>query len=330
MADSFLALLDDLTTDAMSARDKLQTWLAKEADVKSITKLARQLSAAQESLKKCRDGETITLSMQNEYAAAKLRCQRRGGQLLKAMELRAGRKAKNPDTVSGLQDQLGTDTADKAWAISSRWQRIADVPDDVFNDLVDVEKQTTAEEEITAAALLRKSKAVHVSQNTGLPEWYTPPEYIEAARTVLSSIDLDPASSALAQKIVKAKRHYTIKSDGLQYPWNGTVWLNPPYASGVVDAFMLKLKSHFDSRDVSSAITLTNNSTDTAWFQECCESAAAICLVSGRIKFLDETGKPGAPLQGQAILYFGRHAAYRTGAQPGVVSRYHPCSKREP
>jgi hypothetical protein len=59
------------------------------------------------------------------------------------------------------------------------------------------------------------TKAVHVSQNSGCFEWYTPAEYIGAARFVLGEIDLDPASSLIAQQTVKAKTFYTIEGDGL-------------------------------------------------------------------------------------------------------------------
>ena len=57
-------------------------------------------------------------------------------------------------------------------------------------------------------------------------EHYTPPEIVEAAREVMGGIDLDPASCAEANTIVKAAAYYD--SDGLSRPWYGRVFLNPP------------------------------------------------------------------------------------------------------
>lgn len=152
---------------------------------------------------------------------------------------------------------------------------------------------------------IKAPKAVYVGQNTGCPEWYTPPEYVEAARAVLGAIDLDPASSDVAQETVRAARHFTLEDDGLSQEWAGRVWLNPPYETGKVDRFVGKLCEHFGAGDVPAAILLTNNSTDTQWFQDAGAAASASCFPKGRIKFLDEEGNPGAPLQGQALLYFG-------------------------
>lgn len=56
----------------------------------------------------------------------------------------------------------------------------------------------------------------------------TPPEYIEASRKLMKVISLDPASSKLANTVVKARRIYTIKDNGYAKRWRGNVLLNPP------------------------------------------------------------------------------------------------------
>jgi hypothetical protein len=96
------------------------------------------------------------------------------------------------------------------------------------------------------------------------------------------------------------------------------VWLNPPYAPDLVKQFVGKLVNHFRAGEVSEAVVLVNNATETTWFAQCAEVASAACYPTGRLRFLDREGNPaGAPLQGQAVLYFGSKAeafveAFRT------------------
>jgi len=67
-------------------------------------------------------------------------------------------------------------------------------------------------------------------------EWYTPAEYIEAARAVMGDIDLDPATCAAAQEMIRARTFLTKEDDGLTRPWHGRVWLNPPYSGSLSQA----------------------------------------------------------------------------------------------
>jgi len=148
-------------------------------------------------------------------------------------------------------------------------------------------------------------KNVHVSNNSGQNEWYTPPEIIESARKVMGSIDLDPASCEIANERVMANKFYSIEESGLEKDWEGNVWMNPPYAQPLIQQFADKIASEYDAGNVWQGIVLVNNATETKWFQSMAQTASAICLPLGRVKFLDPKGNPGAPLQGQVILYFG-------------------------
>lgn len=146
----------------------------------------------------------------------------------------------------------------------------------------------------------------HVSNNSGNNEWYTPPEYIEAARAVMGEIDTDPASSDIANETVGARLYFTENDNGLAQEWRGRVWMNPPYAQPDIGDFCNKLAYELGAGRVYEAITLTNNATETAWFRTLSSRCAAICFPAGRIKFLDDAGNAsGAPLQGQAVMYFG-------------------------
>lgn len=160
-------------------------------------------------------------------------------------------------------------------------------------------------EEPTKASIRR----AFVEHNTGNNEWYTPPEIVEAARAVLGEIELDPATSEIANEAVRAAEFYTIEDDALSLDWPPSkIWMNPPYAAGLVSKFIGKFIEA--AQTGATGIVLVNNATETGWFQDLASVASAICFHKGRIRYVTPEGAlPGAPLQGQAIFYVGEDSA---------------------
>lgn len=184
-----------------------------------------------------------------------------------------------------------------------------------FVDLPDEAKEEALEEisrhEAPAKEVIREAvKKAHVANNSGNNEWYTPSKYIELARSVMGSIDTDPATSDIANKTVKATRIYTADDDGRGKPWSGNVWMNPPYAQPLISDFAEAITEKYLSGEIKQACILVNNATETQWFQRMLDAATAVCFPRSRIKFVDPDGNPsGAPLQGQAILYMGKNVS---------------------
>lgn len=153
------------------------------------------------------------------------------------------------------------------------------------------------------------ANGAHVGNNSGENEWYTPAEFIEAARAVLGDIDLDPASSEAANAVVKAAQIFTLADDGLTQPWHGRVWMNPPYSQPAIELFANKYTDSVEAGDVAAGIVLVNNATETGWFQTLAGASSAVCFPRGRIKFWSPNKDSATPLQGQAFLYAGADVA---------------------
>jgi ParB family chromosome partitioning protein len=135
-------------------------------------------------------------------------------------------------------------------------------------------------------------------------DWRTPRRYLEAARAVMGEIDLDPASSAEANETVKAKKFYTETDNGLEKPWHGRLWLNPPYG-GQARLFVERMLKEYQVGNVIAAVLLLNSHpTETKWFQLLFDHV--VCFVRGRIDF----GGPSRDVSststhGSALVYLG-------------------------
>jgi ParB family chromosome partitioning protein len=281
----------ETTTLARISQAKLALVSAKNLD--DVLRIRDQAEALRTYIKAASD----SLEAANSAAEIKLRAERRAGEMLASMDKPANHHQISTSTTMVPLKDLGISNNQ-----SSRWQKEAKVNEDVFEEYI--RECNDEQREVTQAGLLKLADPCHVSHNSVENEWYTPSKYIEAARTVMGSIDLDPASCELAQETVQAGQYFTIDDNGLTKEWRGNVWLNPPYSKESIGLFAAKLVE--ETANLSQAIVLMNNATDTHWFHQIAKVAMAMCFVRGRIKFNDKTGTPSnSPVQGQVFIYVG-------------------------
>lgn len=153
--------------------------------------------------------------------------------------------------------------------------------------------------------MLEAAMVMNNHSNNKNDEWYTPQEYVDAAREVMDGIDLDPASNEVANQRVNAETFFSLENSAFDHDWHGKVWMNPPY-SRIIKEFVNKLVDQYDKGNVTEAVIVTNNGTDTQWFHRLTTAASAICLHKGRIGFLNENGERiDNNNKGQVFTYIG-------------------------
>lgn len=270
--------------------------LAEARDFTEILKIRDQAVAAEAYATARGADEAAQMAVE-----IKLRAERKAGQFIADMKeadllSKGGRPSETGNNVLPVNPtlkELGV-----AKIESYRWQKIAAIPEPEFEERLASEKKKTQ-------SMLLDDKA-HVGHATGEEEWYTPQDIIKAARLTMGSIDVDPASCEAANQVVKAATFYSKTEDGLTKNWPGNVWLNPPYSQPDVTDFCDLLVTKYKTGEVTQACVLVNNATETGFYQNMLNSCAAVCLIKGRVRFIDRNGNPGgAPLQGQTIIYFG-------------------------
>lgn len=291
--------------DVLALRDSAKEQLQMIKDVETGVEYLNKVRAIEVWAK----AEKKDAHLQNMIAEQKIRTQRILGELIREGQERGeilsqktnARKEFDFERPKSLSD-IGITPKE-----SSTFQQIANIPSTAFESFIE-EKKTAVDDavaELTTSGILAFAKGKpHVANNSGENEWYTPKYIIEAARMTMGSIDLDPATSLIANETVNAEQIFTKEDNGLNQKWGGNVWMNPPYAQPLISLFSDKIISELPH--ISQACVLVNNATETNWFQNMLDECDYVCFLKSRVKFIDMNGNPsGAPLQGQAILYFG-------------------------
>lgn len=146
-------------------------------------------------------------------------------------------------------------------------------------------------------------------------DWITPVSII----TDLGPFDLDPCASK-TQPWFCANHQFT--RDGLTRPWEGFVWLNPPFDRYKVGHWIKRLADH------GTGIALVHARTEAEWFEPIWKSASAIGFLKNRLYFHYPDGRraeanSGAPA---VLAAFGDEAfsrLFKSTIPMHIVHRWH-------
>lgn len=144
--------------------------------------------------------------------------------------------------------------------------------------------------------------------------WQTPDVFINFGAQLFGpeGITLDPATSAEANKRIKAKHYFTKETDGLKQKWHGNIWLNPPGGKtknkSLACLFWAKLMEQWEQKTFEQALFLCFSIEHLATSQKYADKSMLdfpICIPKNRIDFINPaTGLPnGSPSHNNAIIY---------------------------
>ena len=173
-----------------------------------------------------------------------------------------------------------------------------------------------------------------INQDSGNYEYYTPPQFTDSARVVMGDIDLDPASSEIANRDIKARKIFTKETNGLGEVWSGRVWMNHPFSKGEKKCFknrarckkqvckdrgyhidfdlpgnthwIKQIVNEYEKGAVTEAIMICYASTSETWFFPLLDYPQ--CYIRGRVDYYNDKGEliKGCP-KGSVITYLGAH-----------------------
>lgn len=134
--------------------------------------------------------------------------------------------------------------------------------------------------------------------------WATPPEFVAELAQEFGAFDLDPCALSFT---AKAPRFYTPAENGLQQPWFGRVFCNPPFSAPL--PWIRRALAVTEDGDVDVVVMLLPVKTDTGWFHDYVKPHAEVRFLRGRLCFYGWEGTPltRARFPNMLAIFRGHH-----------------------
>lgn len=141
---------------------------------------------------------------------------------------------------------------------------------------------------------MKNKMDIHFSSQSN--EWSTPQDLFDELNGEFN-FTLDPCST---HENAKCEHHFTIEDDGLKQPWNGSVFVNPPYGREIKKWVE---KASIESKKCDVVVMLIPARTDTTYFHDFIykKPNVEIRFIRGRVKFGDS--KQGAPFPSMIAIF---------------------------
>lgn len=140
------------------------------------------------------------------------------------------------------------------------------------------------------------NNAVFYSSKTDM--WATPQDFFDALDAEFH-FTLDACA---VKENAKCEAYYTPEQDGLDQPWTGRVWCNPPYGRNVGQWVK---KAHDTASGGGFVVMLLPARTDTRWFHDYIYGKTEVRFIKGRLKF--GSCQNAAPFPSMVVIFGGEH-----------------------
>lgn len=140
------------------------------------------------------------------------------------------------------------------------------------------------------------NSAVFYSSKTDM--WATPQDFFDALDAEFH-FTLDACA---VKENAKCAAYYTPEQNGLDQPWTGQVWCNPPYGRNVGQWVK---KAHDTASGGGFVVMLLPARTDTRWFHDYIYGKTEVRFIKGRLKF--GSCQNSAPFPSMVVIFGGEH-----------------------